>query len=257
MASRRACAVAASHAMPDFDRFGIRMPPRYFEDSSATELVNHFVWYAPLTSTHIFVRHGESEANILGIAAEGLDTDINRCGLTEVGRKQVQAGLGEVIKSCEKCSEVIVTSSPLLRARESALIGLKGLISAGFTAHSEIVICDGLSERFYGEMNGLPYHTFREAVMMHDLRSPFRGLAQSESAIEFCDRVTRTVTSLDRDLGGQTDKPVTFVHFAHLMVIKAIRTCIARHPPGQFHSAQNIENGRCFVIPPGERSMAL
>ena len=65
------------------------------------------------------MRHGQSEANKLGIIASSLKMAEHKYGLTDTGRKQVRKSAQEIKARFPKCDFVIV-ASPLLRTQQTA-----------------------------------------------------------------------------------------------------------------------------------------
>lgn len=96
----------------------------------------------------VFVRHGESEKNILGIKSSTLDT----WPLTAKGKKHAQ-NLADKLKQMGPFD--IILSSPLLRTRQTAeIIGTKLAVPIKF----EVL----LSERDYGRWNDLTKQDLEE-----------------------------------------------------------------------------------------------
>lgn len=228
--------------------FGLRLPPRFFDDSCVSDLKNHFAGLCGFCGRHILLRHGESEANIRGVACERLDEDIDRCGLTERGRTQVYKGAQNLCLSLAEEQNVIIVTSPLLRARQSAEIVSSVFSSRGIGIRQEMIISDGISERFYGDMNGFPYAAFRELVACQDRRAPFRGLGGAESALELVDRVTRTIVSLDKHLASAYPSPPTIIYCTHLMVIKAASASFKGLSLQDLHNITGVENGEAVEL---------
>jgi broad specificity phosphatase PhoE len=227
--------------------WGLRVSQFIYDLGEITELKNHLRNYE-LKGTHLFIRHGEAESNITGTACEKLDEDIDKCGLTELGIEQVLLGVKIVCETISSGARCIIVSSPLRRARETALILQAVLQQYPKDVAQEILIMDGLSERYYGAMNGMPYAAFRDLVAHHDQKNPICGFGNSESLLSFQDRITRSICYLDESLTSIEDQPIVFLHCTHMMVIKMLMTAEQNLPLRAMHCMKNISNGGSFQL---------
>ncbi len=111
----------------------------------------------PLFAGHFyFVRHGETESNVLGIVAGSTDVP-----LTARGRTQALAA-AETLKAA---GVTAVYSSPLVRARDTAhcIAGALGL---------PVVIIPELAERNWGELEGKPRGLRRRGMVPNGADTP-------------------------------------------------------------------------------------
>jgi len=141
----------------------------------------------------IFIRHGESEKNILNIESD----EVDKYPLTEKGRKLISK------KAQELKNEGIdvVFSSPILRAKESAEIINEEL-------DKEIKLDDRLSEIDFGKWLGLPVDEFWDE---HErLRGSIESLMDykfgetGESRNEVVARVREFLKEINQKYSGQT-----------------------------------------------------
>jgi probable phosphoglycerate mutase len=93
-----------------------------------------------LRAPFYFLRHGETEANRLGLIAGQTDIPLN-----ETGWRQARTAAGLL----EGCGIGAIYSSPLRRARDTAQCVAERL-------GLEVVVLDGLAERNWGELEGRP-----------------------------------------------------------------------------------------------------
>lgn len=100
-----------------------------------------------------FMRHGESEANFLGILC-GSGNDVT---LTTLGKQQAQATAQETI---ELSFDVIVTS-PLKRAQETAQI------MASLHPKAKLMIDSELMEQNYGLWEGRPFIEIKDQFLVN------------------------------------------------------------------------------------------
>lgn len=93
-----------------------------------------------LRAPFYFLRHGETEANRLGLIAGQTDIPLN-----ETGWRQARTAAGVL----EGCGISAIYSSPLRRARDTAQCVAERL-------GLEVVVLDGLAERNWGKLEGRP-----------------------------------------------------------------------------------------------------
>lgn len=131
------------------------------------------------------VRHGETDWNAAGILQGWSDVPLNEAGRAQAHR--LATGLAT-------CGFVAVWSSPLLRALETARIIAGQLGLPPPRCH------DGLKERHFGIIQGVPKHELAElnpALLQHILRrNPAAEFAGGESMDEFADRVLAALAEI-------------------------------------------------------------
>ncbi len=92
-----------------------------------------------------FIRHGQSEANLKHFFAGQRDD----CALTEKGKDQAQSEAKRILELGLRFDKII--SSPLIRARDTANIVVKGI---GY--RDEIIVDPRISEYDMGRFTGVP-----------------------------------------------------------------------------------------------------
>lgn len=130
----------------------------------------------------ILIRHGESVANF-----ERRFTRDDDEPLTETGIEQArQAGR----RLCARFHPVVVYSSPLLRARQTA-----GLIAEAFG--KEPLVVPDLHEQSYGELRGVPYERYLEKMPLERGTALWRVQPPGgESLLDVLERVGPIVDEL-------------------------------------------------------------
>ena len=165
-------------------------------------------------SSFYLLRHGQSEANVRGLIASSPAAAAEGFGLTATGRTQVRESViaartaGILPETCH------VISSPLLRARESAVIAAEVL---GTTVRVD----PRLAERGFGEFE-LTSDDHYERVWSEDRADPSHVKWGVESATSIFGRVS----ALLRELHA-ADSAGTFVLCTHGDVASVL-LCAAR-----------------------------
>lgn len=133
--------------------------------------------------TRLFlIRHGESVAQVEGFVS-GHDT----CrGLSDLGRRQVQALHDRLARSGEISADVLLTSI-LPRAIETASI-----IASAIGGHEPVQDCD-LCEIHPGDGEGLTWPEWREKYFREDYDPATPGAPNGESWIGFNERVANAL----------------------------------------------------------------
>jgi probable phosphoglycerate mutase len=133
-------------------------------------------------------RHGETDWNIAGILQGWIDVEIN-----DRGRRQAY----ELVAVFSGAGFSQVYSSTLVRALETAKIISRSLRLPPPHSH------DGLKERNFGEIQGIPKAELAELnpVLLQQImkRNPAISFEQGESMDEFADRVLSAIV----DIGGR------------------------------------------------------
>lgn len=157
--------------------------------------------YQPHDTEITYVRHGETDANLLGRLSDGFENSpLNGNGLGQAIRA------GEELRNRGAEFDVIV-SSPLERAAQTASIIAE---EVGF-AHTDIVFDDALVERKSGKYTGMKHldiveEHFQRTGERIEVRHSSKIWANDESAeteIEFCERLERWHADLIERYAGK------------------------------------------------------
>ena len=152
---------------------------------SLEELSEHA---GPSENTYLVLRHGESEAMMLGIVSSEHDS----YPLTEKGKKEIE----NAAKKLKDKKIDLIFSSPILRAKESAEI-------SGRALGIEAKIADELSETNFGILSGKPvagYHQLCSAPIDYFTKAPMGG----ENLNDVKRRVARLMRRLEKEYEGKT-----------------------------------------------------
>ena len=138
-------------------------------------------------------RHGETDWNTLGVLQGWIDVPINA-----IGRQQAV----ELAQSLLATGFDAVWTSPLIRALETARI-IAGQL--GLPAPS---IHDGLKERNFGEIQGMPKTELAESnpLLLQQIlrRNPAGHFEGGESMDEFAERILDALTDIgELHIGGR------------------------------------------------------
>lgn len=174
-----------------------------------------------MTKRVLYVRHGQSLANLRGVFAGGQDDT----PITELGRKQAKE-FGESLRS-QKIDRII--ASPLERTRETAQIIAKEI---GFD-DKNIAIDDRLREYDVGSGNGQPMAT----ATAHKVVS-YPG---AEDPQGFADRIQRAL----QDIKGEEG---TTLIVAHGGVGKLIECLQIGNDPATFYDQPGFSNAQAIEL---------
>ena len=143
--------------------------------------------------TRLFlIRHGESVAQVEGFVS-GHDT----CrGLSDLGRRQVQALHDRLARTGEISADVLLTSI-LPRAIETASI-----IAPAIGGHEPVQDCD-LCEIHPGDAEGLTWTEWQEKYFQEDYDPSTPSAPNGESWIGFSERVANTLKRYVEEHAGK------------------------------------------------------
>jgi 2,3-bisphosphoglycerate-dependent phosphoglycerate mutase len=176
-------------------------------------------------------RHGETDWNIAGILQGWIDVEIN-----DQGRRQAY----ELVGTFSGVGFLQVYSSPLIRALETAQIVARSLRLAP-------PICDdGLKERNFGEIQGIPKSELADLnpVLLQQIlkRNPAISFEQGESMDEFADRVLAAIMGIGARHPGQRVLVIT-----HGWVMDVITRHITNRPRSAILNMKR-KNGECVWL---------
>lgn len=166
----------------------------------------------PLRNHYYLLRHGQSTANVAGIISSarslaGSDTH----GLTLLGVEQGEGAAASLLDLVAddlgegSTGQLHFVSSPFARARETAEACLRGLAGGegvaraaalGLDVRRDVVLEDGLMERFFGRLDGQDLGTYAY-VWPVDMMDPTHTAFDVESVAAVSARVRRTLLALD------------------------------------------------------------
>jgi probable phosphoglycerate mutase len=163
------------------------------------------------------MRHGESEANVLGVAVGDPRRGIEEFGLTDRGRRQA-AESAVIFKQSHSpiVDRIEIIASDFRRTRETAELLAQGLGNDG-----TIMLSSGLRERSFGELEGQDYRT-----MTALLETEGRDALVSRYGCEPPEVVQNRVVEAIRDLEEQQQNR-TLILVSHGDPIQLLMTAFA------------------------------
>ena len=166
-----------------------------------------------LKMKYFLLRHGQSEGNVEGVisSARSLATS-SKHGLTPLGYKQGKNSASNLLTLIESQKEgskspnkVYFYSSPFSRAKQTAEACLDGIFSEenqlkseelGLDIQKNIIIEDGLMERFFGDLDAKPLSTYGY-VWPIDMKDPTQTGYNVESVAAVSTRLREVVMKIE------------------------------------------------------------
>ena len=180
--------------------------------------MNHLEGLAKLHNRYFFLRHGQSQANVSGVIIAHPDNGLNAYGLTDEGRRQVEAS----VKASGLAKGTIIYSSDFARTRQTAEIAQK-LLGAG-----PINFTTSLRERGFGQLERQSALHYDE-VWRKDSQDPAHQQDGVESVMDVLDRATKLIASLEEKY---QDKTILLV--SHGDVITVLLAAFAGLSPADY-----------------------
>jgi probable phosphoglycerate mutase len=226
-------------------------------EGSSQSFRNHLLPIEKLNNTYFALRHGQSMANVQGIIASNPSVACLEYGLSPVGQEQARKAGNDLVDRYLKEQNsnvrgVVVVSSDLLRAKETAQHVADAIVTAGVPTNSTTtnnnnntnidLYGDGVSfdtrlrERYFGDWD-LKDDTHYENVWNDDGTDPYHTHGNVESVWSVTDRVTQFVRDWDSKLSDYW-----IVCVAHGDVLQILQTAFTRNmDPSQHRSLQHLE----------------
>jgi len=182
----------------------------------------------PLKNHYYLLRHGQSTANVAGIISSARSlAGSTKHGLTLLGIEQGRDSaaplmdmIGEDLNSDgndgdsrvpKSTKQVYFYSSPFARAKETADACLKGITgnaevaekvkALGLTVNDDILLDEGLMERFFGRLDGKELATYAY-VWPVDMFEPMHTAFDVESVAAVSTRIRSTLLNIDSQHEG-------------------------------------------------------
>lgn len=151
-----------------------------------------------LKNHYYYLRHGQSQANMQGIIVSQLGHGADGYGLTDTGRKQVEASINQSGLG----AATIILASPFARTKESAEIAQRLIGAKAYKIEGR------LGERGFGRLELSSDQNYQN-VWQRDKLNPHHTDHESESAQSVHDRVHRLIGELEARYQNQTILLVT------------------------------------------------
>jgi len=170
----------------------------------------------PLKNYYYLLRHGQSTANVQGIISSARSlAGSTKHGLTLLGIQQGKDSASSLVDmiaedvndgSDSSTKQVYFYSSPFARAKETAQACLKGIEgneevadkvkALGLGIKDEILLDDGLMERFFGRLDAMELSTYAY-VWPVDMFEPTHTAFDVESVAAVSTRIRSTLLNID------------------------------------------------------------
>lgn len=180
----------------------------------------------PLQNRFFIMRHGESEANRLGLIVSAPDNGVPGYGLSEHGWEQVWASIRQETRLD---ADTLIYSSDFKRAYETAEI-----VHEHLACRTAITPHPALRERFFGDLEGHHHHYYQQ-IWDADALDANHTQHQVESANAVMARVTRCVSELNQ---AWLSRKILLV--AHGDVLQILQTACARQAATQHRSLPHL-----------------
>ena len=203
----------------------------------------------PLQNDFFALRHGQSQANCLGIIASDPQIACHHYGLSELGQQQARNAGQAIVQQYHHRAEpnhrhrydgLAVISSDLLRCRETATLVLEEIVKA--SSEPKIPIYTGaivfdtrLRERNFGDLEGTSDANYAK-VWAVDAIDSTNTTFQVEPVDQVMQRVTALVTEYDALLYNRM-----IVLTAHGDVLQILQTALASLPGTQHRTLPHLE----------------
>lgn len=215
-----------------------------------------------LKNTYYLLRHGQSWGNVEGVisSARSLATS-EKHGLTPLGYEQgfdSSTDMLELIRTNKEESDtgkVYFYSSPFSRARQTAEACLDGLSSdenqktvedLKLDIQIEMIIEDGLMERFFGRLDDAAIHTYAY-VWPVDMFDPCHVAFEVESVAAVSTRLRETILKIEESTvheeGGDT-----IVLTSHADVLQIMQLYAAGAENVGMFSSYRFKNGEVRLM---------
>lgn len=171
---------------------------------------------------YVVLRHGHSQANDMGLVVSDLQRGKTAFGLTERGRAQVCTSVRTARDAGHLGRDVVVVSSPFLRAVETARLAVDLLSVHGFTQDER------LRERFFGTFELGNDRVYPE-VWEEDRHDPGHTKWQVESVAAVAARLHALRVDLDSRHHGDTLLLVGHGDVASILLCQAMGEDLRRH----------------------------
>jgi probable phosphoglycerate mutase len=170
-----------------------------------------------LGNRYFAMRHGESKANVLGVAVGDPQRGVEGFGLTELGRRRVVEAASAFQGSYSPLlDETEIVSSDFRRTRETA-----ELLARSLGNSTRVRLREGLRERFFGELEGKEHRTMAALLETEGIEALI-----SRYGCEPAESVHYRVVRVIRDLEAEK-QPKTVVLVSHADPIQLLMAAFA------------------------------
>ncbi len=152
-----------------------------------------------LRNRYFVMRHGESEANVLGVAVGDPERGVAAFGLTARGRQQaVEAAKAIKRIQTTPSSDVEILASDFRRTRETA-----ELVASTLDSSIPVRLSQGLRERSFGDLEGKQLKTMEPMLRAQGIQEVIRRF-RCERAESVQQRMVRVVLKAEKECCQKT-----------------------------------------------------
>ncbi len=170
-----------------------------------------------LRNRYFVMRHGESEANVLGVAVGDPQRGVPGFGLTDLGRHQAAAAASAFAQTYRVLLDSTeVFTSDFRRTRETA-----ELLAKGLGGSRPVRVREGLRERVFGELEGKDHRTLAALLETEGMAALISRYGCEPTAL-MQDRVVKVVRELEKD-----NQHKTLMLVSHADPIQALMAAFA------------------------------
>jgi len=191
--------------------------------------MNHISRLTGLKNRYFALRHGKSEANLLGIILSNPAEGVPKYGLTDEGKAQVRASAERALADGLLGAETIIISSDFKRAIETARITQEVLGAA------PIQLTDRLRERSFGFHEGKSNERY-QLVWNDDAKDPTHTVESVESVESVLERATSLILEQEEQFEGKT-----FLLVSHGDTLQILQTAFAGVSGAKHRSLPHLE----------------
>lgn len=197
-----------------------------------------------LQNSYFCLRHGQSLANVEGRIASNPAVACTYSGLSDTGHQQAAAAAASVVEHYQQSQQkqydgLLILSSDLLRADETAHHVLKAALAANIPVYRESVVTEiRLRERWFGDWDDTSDVNY-EKVWKDDLIDPSHCLSNVESVDSVMERATQCI--VDWDDNGSEVQNHCVVCVAHGDVLQILQTAFQKRHGSQHRSLEHLE----------------
>lgn len=197
-----------------------------------------------LQNSFFALRHGQSLANVEGRIASNPSKACTSSGLSELGHEQAEQAGHNVVQQfsdqlgldSNKYDGLLILSSDLLRAAETANHVLQAAVKAGLPVYSDKVVTEiRLRERWFGDWDDTTDANYHE-VWKDDLIDPSHCKANVESVDAVMERATFAILDWDEKVQNHF-----VICVAHGDVLQILQTAFFKMHGSQHRSLEHLE----------------
>ena len=198
-----------------------------------------------LQNEYFALRHGQSLANVEKIIASSPEIAC-KYGLSVAGKEQALKAGETVVHQLQnqKYSGVLILSSDLLRAKQTAEAVAEAVRMSSTPLHTDGVILDTrLRERGFGEWDGGSDNNYNE-VWKDDATDPNHEVQGVESVMSVMDRATTCIREWDAEF-----EDYMVICVAHGDVLQILQTAFCKMDGSKHRTLEHLETATLRRLP--------